>query len=229
MNIKSFVLNAGFKKLLDKSRDLESKIKTADPTIEHITVDERSYKKFFDYPGRFKITLIIFFITIVFMAFFSGAAVAIPDLLINNPSNEIKAFSFLLSLLISGVISIFHIGFTLSGYYYGPVIHKIVNSIVFIFSLFVAILKEAFDSDGLYFFSIALCCLLIKFILNSQYYSDFIWTRMCLRINRVVFKSELDKIKVFNKKQLREYSRALKLEKRKKIRDKKRARHSEEK
>ncbi|MDC9597567.1 hypothetical protein [Xenorhabdus anantnagensis] len=228
MNIKSFVLNEGFKKLLDKSIDLESKIKTADPALENITVDERSYKKFLDYPGRLKITLIIFFITIVYMAFFSGAAVAIPDLLINNsPSNEIKSFSFVLSLLISGVISIFHIGFTLRGYYYGPVIHKSVNSIVFIFSLFICILQETFISDGVYFFSIMLCCLLIKLILNSQYYSDFIWTRMCLRINRVLFENELNKIKVFNKKQLREYSRVLKLEKRKKIRDKKRARHSE--
>ncbi|CEE92245.1 conserved hypothetical protein [Xenorhabdus nematophila str. Anatoliense] len=74
-----------------------------------------------------------------------------------------------------------------------------------------------------------MCCLLIKLILNGQYYSGFIWARMCIRVNNIIFKNEINKLKGFNKKQLREYSRIINLEKRKKIRDKKRASQAVEK
>ncbi|MDC9612741.1 hypothetical protein PSI19_02355 [Xenorhabdus khoisanae] len=229
MNIKDFVLNTEFKKFLDKAKVLEVKIKNADPTLEDITLDELSYKKYFYYPGRFKIGLIIFFIMIVYMAFFSGAAVAIPDLLVNNPSYEIKSISFVLSLIVSGLVSFSHLGFTLSGYYYGAVIQRYLNSVVFFYSLAMALLRGVSSAVGFYFLFIALCCLFIKLILNSQYYIGFLWMRICTRVNRILFKNELDKIKGLNKKQLREYSRAMRLEKRKKIRDKKRANQSVEK
>ncbi|MDC9620689.1 hypothetical protein PSI22_03330 [Xenorhabdus sp. XENO-7] len=222
MNIKYFVLNTEFKKLLVKTKDLEAKIQNTDPLLENITLNDLSYNKYFSYPGRFKIGFIIFFITIVYMAFFSGAAVAIPSLLIGNPSYEIKAFSFILSLIISAFISFSHIGLTLSGYYYGPVIQKYTNTVVFFFSLSISYLSGVSDSDFFYFLSIALCCFFIKLILNGEYYSGFIWAKMCVRVERVIFNNELDKIKGFNKKQLREYSRVMKLEKRKKIRDGKR-------
>ncbi|MBD2811202.1 hypothetical protein ID853_09995 [Xenorhabdus sp. Vera] len=229
MNIKYFVLNTGFKKLLDKTNDLEVKIKNNDPALEYITLDELSYKKYVYYSGRVKIVFVIFFITIVYMAFFSGAALSIPKLLVNNPSYEIKSISFVLSLIISGVISFTHLWLTLSGCYYGPVIQKYVNSVVFFSSLVIALLTGVSSPDFIYFFFIALCCLLIKLILNGQYYSGFIWARMCVRVNNIIFKNEINKLKGFNKKQLREYSRIINLEKRKKIRDKKRANQSVEK
>ncbi|MDX7986141.1 hypothetical protein FE392_02155 [Xenorhabdus sp. 12] len=222
MNIKDFLLNTGFKKLLDRTYDLEVKIKNSDPELEHITLDELSYKKYVNYPGRIKIVFLIFFITIVYMAFFSGIALSIPNLLVSQPSHEIKTIAFFLSLIISGVISFFHLWFTLGGYYYGPVIQKHVNSVVFFSSLAIAIFSGVFSSDFIYFFFIALCCLFIKLILNGAYYSGFIWSRMCIRVNDVLFKKELNKLNGLNKKQLREYSRNSQLEKRKKIRDKKR-------
>ncbi|MDE9555663.1 hypothetical protein KKJ06_09530 [Xenorhabdus bovienii] len=216
MNMKDFILNTEFKKLLGKAKDLEAKIKNADPVLKNITLNDLSYNKYFSYPGRFKIGFIIFFIMIVYMAFFSGVAVAIPSLLMENPSYEIKAFSFILSLIISAFISFSHIGLTLSGYYYGPVVQKYTNTVVFFFSLFISYLKGVYDSDFFYFSAIALCCLFIKLMLNSKYYSGFILAKMFIRVERVVFNDELDKIKGFNKKKLREYSRSIKSKNRKK-------------
>ncbi len=70
MNMKDFILNTEFKKLLGKAKDLEAKIKNADPVLKNITLNDLSYNKYFSYPGRFKIGFIIFFIMIVYMAFF---------------------------------------------------------------------------------------------------------------------------------------------------------------
>ncbi|MCP9266590.1 hypothetical protein M5U04_00365 [Xenorhabdus sp. XENO-1] len=70
MNIKDFILNTEFKKFLGKAKDLEAKIKNADPSLENITLNDLSYNKYFSYPGRFKIGFIIFFITVIYMAFF---------------------------------------------------------------------------------------------------------------------------------------------------------------
>ncbi len=118
--------------------------------------------------------------------------------------------------MLSAFISFSHIGLTLSGYYYGPVIQKYTNTVVFFFSLSMSYLKGVYDSDLFYFSAIALCCLFIKLMLNGKYYSGFIWAKMCIRVERIVFNDELDKIKGFNKKQLREYSRTIKSKKRKK-------------
>ncbi|PHM50346.1 hypothetical protein [Xenorhabdus miraniensis] len=224
MNIKDFFLDTEFRKFLDRASVLEAKIKSSDPTLEYIALDESSNKKYFYYPGRFRIGLIIFFIMIVYMAFFSGVATFIPGLLVNNPSHEIKSIAFVLSLMISGIISLSHIGLTLSGYYYGPFIQRYLNSVIFFCSLVLSFIKGMPDFGVFYFLFIALCCFFIKLIFNGQYYSGFLWTRMCIRVNHLLFKNELNKLNGFNKKQLREYSRMMKQEKRKKIRDKKRAR-----
>ncbi|CCW31293.1 conserved hypothetical protein [Xenorhabdus nematophila F1] len=61
-----------------------------------------------------------------------------------------------------------------------------------------------------------------KKILNGRYYTDFILANIHYRISIILEKRELNKIKCLNKKQLREYSREIQLEKRKKIRAKKR-------
>ncbi|MDX7993178.1 hypothetical protein [Xenorhabdus littoralis] len=229
MRIKEFIFDTGLKKLFDKGKELEGKIKNNDPVLENIILDVRSYKEYFCYPGQYKIRLIISFIAIVYMFFFSGLAAALPALLIQNPSNEIKAIFFISILVVAGFITLSQVVFTLKGYYYGSVIQYYLNYFVFLFSLLVICIGKLTNISFAYFFFMALCCIVIKKILNSHYYTDFILSSMHYRIALILENRELNKLKGFNRKQLREYSRMMKSEKRKKIRSDKRERQSMDK
>ncbi|PHM59340.1 hypothetical protein [Xenorhabdus sp. KK7.4] len=222
MKTKEFIFNVGFKKLLNETKELEEKLKKSDPELENITLDDQSYKRYFYFPVRFKIVLVFLFVILIHLSFFFGLTKIIPDFLTDNPNDKIKSVSFISSLILGMTITFFSVSFTLSGFYYGIIIQKNLNTIIFFSSLFICYLKFINNHDYIYFFFITLCCILIKFILNSQYYAGFILSRIYIRIGNITFKRELKKIQGFNKKELREYSRELKLKKRKNIRDKKR-------
>ncbi|WP_237385790.1 hypothetical protein [Xenorhabdus sp. Sc-CR9] len=229
MKIKEFIFDAGLRELFYKGKELENMIRNNDPALENIILDVRDYKKYFCSSGQYKIRLLISIIAMVYLFFFSGVAAALPVLLIKNPSHEIMATFFMLTLVIAACVSFLHVGFTLKGYYYGSVIRNYLNYIVFFSSLFIIFSNKTSNVSSIYFIFIAVCCFVIKITLNSRYYTDFILANMRYRIAIIIDRKEMNKIQGLNKKQLREYSRALKLAKRKKIRDQKRENQSVEK
>ncbi|OTA20502.1 hypothetical protein Xbed_01306 [Xenorhabdus beddingii] len=229
MSIKEFIFDIGLRKLFYKSKELEKKIKNNDPVLENIILGGRDYKKYFCYPGKCKIRIVISFIIMIYIAFFSSAAAVLPELLIQNPTNKISAIFFIVTLIIIGLTSLLQVGFISKGYYYGSVIQNYLNYLVFFSSLLIACSENISNISSAYFIFIALCCLIVKKTLNGRYYTDFILACMHYRIAILMENRELDKIKGFNKKQFREYSRMMKLKKRKSIKDKKRARQSVEK
>ncbi|PHM36272.1 hypothetical protein [Xenorhabdus innexi] len=221
MKTKNFIFNLGFKKLLNEAKGLEEKLKRSDSEWENINFYDKSYKNYFCLPARFKIVSVFLFIMLVHLSFFFGLAKTIPDFLIDDPNDKIKSVSFISSLILGMIIVFLNVSFTLGGIYYGLIIQKNLNTIILFFSSLIFYLKFINNHDYIYFAFIILSCILIKIILNSQYYAEFILSRIYIRIENINFKKELKKIQGFNKKELREYSREIKLKKRKKIRDEK--------